>query len=161
MTCSFFNSGEATPPRNSGPCTGAEMELRRGKRPAAAFDARIGLRIREQRKLKGMTQQQLADALQISFQQVQKYEHGTNKISVERLFQLSAVFGLPLGAWVSEGENPAEPLMPATEKNSRQALLLLQAFHAIPDEEGRALVCNLARTLASGRGGEQAGGAHG
>lgn len=160
MTYSFFNSGKATPPRNSDSCTGAEMELRRGKRPAAAFDARIGLRIREQRKLKGMTQQQLADALQISFQQVQKYEHGTNKISVERLFQLSTVFGLPLEAWVNEGETSIVAA-PSTDKNSRQALLLLQAFHAIPDEEGRALVCNLARTLAGVRNEQSSGEVHG
>jgi len=83
--------------------------------------------MRHFRKLRGLTQQDVARALHISFQQIQKYESGTNKISFERLHRLSLLFEVPLTAWLAE----VHPVKPFWESESRQALLLLQAFHGI------------------------------
>src|SRR5262245_48476716 len=95
------------------------------------FDIAIGQKIRRFRKLKGLTQQQVAHILRLSFQQVQKYEQGTNKISFERLCQLSMLLQVRLEAWLDQ-----EITTPVGgEHGNRQALVLLQSFHAIANEE--------------------------
>lgn len=109
------------------------------------FDIRIGQRIRYYRKLRGLSMDQLAEAIGVSFQQVQKYERGLNRISFERLYRLSTVFEVPLNAWLEE-----EGTLPESTKGSRnrQELLLLSAFHTIAEAEHRLLLCRLARALA-------------
>lgn len=109
------------------------------------FDRAVGARIRRFRKLRGLTQQQLAEMIGISFQQVQKYEHGANKISFERLHKLCEIFEVPLDAWL-EGDAP-RPAAPGN--GDRQALSLLQSFHSITDEERRSLLCQVARALVA------------
>jgi len=60
------------------------------------LDSEIGLRLRQARLIENLTQSGLADKLDISFQQVQKYENGTNRISSSRLWAISRVLGLPI-----------------------------------------------------------------
>ncbi len=68
----------------------------RGKGIPRPVDIHVGARMRQRRTLLGMTQTTLADALGISFQQVQKYENGTNRIGASRLFDLSRVLDVPV-----------------------------------------------------------------
>ncbi len=117
------------------------------------FDKAVGQRLRRLRTLRGMTQQDLAARLGVSFQQVQKYERGANKLSFERVWHLSDMFNVPLSSWadgVAAGQTDAEleacDAKPVPE-HSRHALQLLQAFHAIKTEERRSLVCALAVEL--------------
>lgn len=93
-----------------------------------------------------MTMEQLAAQLGVSFQQVQKYERGSNKISFERLYSLSVLFEAPLSVWLEEDD--PQPIAPAREERERQALGLIKAYHAIGEAEHRALVCAMARALA-------------
>ncbi len=60
-------------------------------------DRHVGERVRERRTALNMSQQKLADALNVSFQQVQKYEKGTNRISASRLWAISRVLRTPIG----------------------------------------------------------------
>ncbi|HVV92450.1 MAG TPA: helix-turn-helix transcriptional regulator [Hyphomicrobiales bacterium] len=60
-------------------------------------DRHVGSRVRMRRMLSGMSQEKLGDALGITFQQVQKYEKGTNRIGASRLQQISRVLGVPVG----------------------------------------------------------------
>ena len=60
------------------------------------LDAEIGRRLRQARLVENLTQDGLAQKLNISFQQVQKYENGTNRVSSSRLWAISRVLGLPI-----------------------------------------------------------------
>ncbi|MGB0440222.1 MAG: helix-turn-helix domain-containing protein, partial [Paracoccaceae bacterium] len=58
-------------------------------------DTHVGKRIRQRRWLVGMTQQQLAEKVGIKFQQIQKYEIGSNRVAASRLFELAQLFDVP------------------------------------------------------------------
>lgn len=60
------------------------------------IDVNVGIRLRLRRTLLGLTQQQLGDAIGVTFQQVQKYERGTNRISASRLFDMACVLSVPV-----------------------------------------------------------------
>jgi transcriptional regulator with XRE-family HTH domain len=60
------------------------------------FDAKIGQRIREARQAQDMSQTLLANALGISFQQIQKYENGSNRVSAARLYDIAKILGMPI-----------------------------------------------------------------
>jgi transcriptional regulator with XRE-family HTH domain len=67
------------------------------------FDRKVGARVRAQRNAMGLSQEKLADALGITFQQVQKYENGTNRISASRLQNIADALGVPLSFFFGEG----------------------------------------------------------
>ena len=75
------------------------------KKAVRDIDAQIGQRIREARQPRGMTQEVLANGLGITFQQVQKYENGSNRISAARLYDIAQVLGLPI-SYFYEGAGP-------------------------------------------------------
>jgi transcriptional regulator with XRE-family HTH domain len=62
-------------------------------------DIHVGSRIRFNRTEAGLSQETLAEALGITFQQVQKYERGTNRVSASRLYQLALIFNVPIGSF--------------------------------------------------------------
>ena len=68
------------------------------------IDVHLGKRLRRRRRLLGLTQQQLAGACGVRFQQIQKYECGQNRVSVSRLFQLAETLGVEPAALVAEVE---------------------------------------------------------
>ncbi len=75
----------------------AKAKLRRGRgKGIGPVDVHAGARLRQRRTLLGMSQTTLGDAIGITFQQVQKYERGANRISASRLFDLSRVLDLPI-----------------------------------------------------------------
>lgn len=105
------------------------------------FNTALGAKIRQQRKLRGLTQAQLGDALRISFQQIQKYERRQNTLSFQRMVQLCEALNVPLEFW--QEEDTAQAV-----STPRQELNLLRAFHAIPNEDHKTLLSALARALA-------------
>ena len=79
------------------------MTIRKTKGGPSEFDVSIGQRVRMQRSLLGWSQEKLADALGITFQQVQKYENGVNRISAGRIYELSVIMGVPVAAFSAPG----------------------------------------------------------
>lgn len=77
-------------------------------RDATKFDAKLGARIRALRAEQGITQTELAEKLGVTFQQVQKYEKGINRMSVERLRDTAKVFGVSFADMLEE-ETPEAP----------------------------------------------------
>jgi ribosome-binding protein aMBF1 (putative translation factor) len=75
------------------------------KKAVRDIDAQIGQRIREARQAQGMAQEVLANGLGISFQQVQKYENGSNRISAARLYDIAQLFGMAI-TFFYEGAEP-------------------------------------------------------
>ena len=122
-------------------------------------DRHVGSRVRMRRMLIGMSQEKLGDALDLTFQQVQKYEKGTNRISASRLQQISCILGVSIdylyaGATGSAGDATgfAEGSGPAYEADVMTAdgLKLLRAFHRIEEPKVRRKLLDLATVLAAG-----------
>ena len=77
----------------------------------------IGAKIKSLRILKNLTQKQLADNLNVSFQQVQKYEKGTNKISIAKLITLCKVFMVDVDSFIGDFSSAEYSLMQDTQSN--------------------------------------------
>ena len=115
---------------------------------AAAVDQHVGARILERRTMLGISQQQLAATIGVTYQQAHKYERGHNRISAGRLYEIAEALAVPV-SYFFEGveEDGAEA---AHEPTHRQRLVLELAknFSAIENERHQEAVSQLARTLA-------------
>jgi len=114
---------------------------------ATAADKHVGNRIRERRVMLGLSQQQLAQMIGVTYQQAHKYERGLNRISAGRLFEIAQVLGVPI-SWFFEGLKPSSQ---AVELSTRQRMCLELArnFAAINDERHQDALSQMARALAA------------
>jgi transcriptional regulator with XRE-family HTH domain len=134
------------------------------------IDAHVGARMRLRRTLMGMSQERLGEALGLTFQQVQKYERGVNRVSASRLFDLSRVLDVPisffyddmpeklavayggqsgsLGARRSMGFSEAQDGFGNDDTlNRRETLELVRAYYRITDPGVRKRVFELVKSL--------------
>ena len=97
----------------------------------------------------GMTQQQLAERVGIKFQQIQKYETGTNRVSASRLWDIAAVLHVPVAFFFEGLEGQAADTGEARGDilTDKEALELVRAYYAIPEAQRRRLF-DLARVLS-------------
>ena len=115
-------------------------------------DVHVGKRIRHRRWMNGTTQQQLAEAVGIKFQQIQKYETGMNRVSASRLWDIAKVLGVNV-SFFFEGLDTQPPAdqshgdMPGDILTDKEALELLRSYYAIPENQRRRLI-DLARDLS-------------
>ena len=114
-------------------------------------DVHVGKRIRQRRWMNGTTQQQLAEAVGIKFQQIQKYETGMNRVSASRLWDIAAVLSVPV-SFFFEGLEDSEleerqSDVPSDVLTDKEALELLRSYYAIPENQRRRLF-DLARVLS-------------
>lgn len=119
----------------------------RGSARANAADRHVGARIRERRVMLGLSQQQLAQMIGVTYQQAHKYERGLNRISAGRLYEIAQVLGVPV-SWFFEGLSADGA---ATEMTSRQRMCLELArnFAAIDNEKHQEALSQMARALAA------------
>ncbi len=114
-------------------------------------DVHVGKRIRQRRWMNGTTQQQLAEAVGIKFQQIQKYETGMNRVSASRLWDIAAELSVPVAFFFEgiEGESKggAQGDVPSDVLTDKEALELLRSYYAIPENQRRRLF-DLARVLS-------------
>ncbi len=139
----------------------AGEDAARGSRRANPMDVHVGSRVRLRRMLLGMSQEKLGENLGLTFQQVQKYEKGVNRIGASRLFDLAKVLGVPVqffydeapvgmqGAPLAAGfhEGPGESYV-VEFLGSREGLELNKAFARISDSRVRRSIVELVRSLA-------------
>jgi transcriptional regulator with XRE-family HTH domain len=124
---------------------------KRNRRPNAT-DIELGESIRARRLIAGMSQGDLAGKLGVSFQQVQKYENGTNRVGAGRLPQIAEIFDIPIGALfdanaiTSAGESKAAA--PVKLLSDRSTLKLLTAFDSIAHRKIRHSLIDLVDTIA-------------
>ena len=122
------------------------------------IDVHVGARVRMRRMLLGMSQERLGEAIGLTFQQVQKYERGANRIGASRLYELSQVLDIPVAFFFEEiGAAPAprppglaeegaeEPRDPMTK---RETLELVRAYNRITDGNLRRRVFELVKAVA-------------
>ena len=118
------------------------------KRRADTRDTDIGKRVREQRLAKGMSQMQLATHLGVTFQQIQKYENGMNRIGSGRLQRIAEVLNVPVAHFFkSDANSPPSIPSPAEDLAIEGAERLLQAFRRIADKESRRALLLIAKSL--------------
>lgn len=114
-------------------------------RVADEADAHIGRRIRERRLMLGLSQQQLAQTIGVTYQQAHKYETGVNRVSAGRLYRIAEALGVPV-SWFYEGLGGARP--PAMTRRQRLGLELARNFSLIRDERHQEALSQMARALA-------------
>lgn len=123
----------------------------RTPRSSAEIDKVIGQRVRLRRQMLGMSQQKLAEALKVSFQQVQKYENGVNRVSAGRLHEMSKLLGVPLNYFFATASGLGEEAQDSLQPNlDPESAALLDSFNQITDPKVRASILRFVREL-SGR----------
>ena len=123
---------------------------------ANPIDLHVGNRVRQRRRLLGMTQQRLADAVRIRFQQIQKYESGANRISASRLWSLSKALDVPVayffedvdeGSYANGAAGDLSAATPVDALQNKDTIALVRAFYTMNDEPRRRLL-DLARAMS-------------
>jgi transcriptional regulator with XRE-family HTH domain len=114
---------------------------------ASAADRHVGMRIRERRVMMGLSQQQLARMIGVTYQQAHKYERGLNRISAGRLFEIGQVLGVPV-AYFFEGLAP-EAVPQEMSSRQRMCLELARNFSLINNEKHQEALSQMARALAA------------
>ncbi|TNC10214.1 helix-turn-helix transcriptional regulator [Methylobacterium terricola] len=132
------------------------------KKAPDPVDRHVGHRVRVRRLLVGVSQEKLGDALGVTFQQIQKYEKGTNRISASRLRQIADMLGVPVnffyeGAPRQDGtrgdEAAAEPTSDVSATDvfwTSQDLQLVRAFQRITDGQVRRRIISLVEAIGTG-----------
>lgn len=111
-------------------------------------DSHVGSRMRKRRTALGMTQDNLAEAIGISYQQVQKYETGANRISAGRLFEVAKRLGVSVG-YFFEGLDPEQGSSPLRHGGrERSTIDLVRSFETIGDGATRQSIIGLVRNVA-------------
>jgi transcriptional regulator with XRE-family HTH domain len=114
-------------------------------RSTAEIDNFVGSRIRERRIMLGLTQQQLAELIGVTYQQAHKYERGINRVSAGRLFEIARVLSVPVSYFYEGiGEEGARPV----SQRERMMLEIARNFAEITNEKHQEAVSQLARALA-------------
>ncbi len=135
----------------------------RGTGIPSPVDVHVGARVRMRRKLLGMTQTDLGDALGLTFQQVQKYERGANRIGSSRLYDLSRVFDVSIEHFFEDmpadvaASSPTKGRSKAKEPPGyeldpmvkRETLELVRAYYKIEDVKTRKRVYELTKALGA------------
>jgi transcriptional regulator with XRE-family HTH domain len=131
------------------------------KKAPNPIDKHVGSRVRMRRMMLGMSQEKLGDALALTFQQVQKYEKGTNRIGASRLQQISHILQVPV-AFFFEGaphladgsimvenlESAPSPTYVSDFLATSDGLSLTKAFMRIPDPKLRRRIVDLVQQIA-------------
>ncbi len=142
----------------------AKSKSRRGRgAKIGPIDVHVGARLRVRRKLLGMSQTTLGEAIGLTFQQVQKYENGANRISASRLFDLLRVLDVPLEYFFDDmppevaasspaqgggkaNKPPGYELDPMTEQ---ETLELVRAYYKISDPQVRKRLYELTKAMGA------------
>lgn len=132
----------------------------KGSRRPNPIDVHVGSRVRLQRMLRGISQEKLGEKLGLTFQQIQKYEKGVNRIGASRLFDLANVLGVPVQFFYEEAplnESRTIPQSGMADRpadayvfeflNTREGLELNRAFARITDPKVRRAVLDLIRSM--------------
>ena len=145
---------------------GATMRSARGRMPSGKpnpVDVHVGNRVRLRRTLLGMSQEKLGESLGLTFQQVQKYERGANRIGASRLWDLSRVLDCPVAFFFEEMDQETASASPRNlsvetpdlepregdQMTKRETLELVRAYYKIRDYHVRRRIYELAKSLAT------------
>ncbi len=144
--------------------SGSKLGYGHGTGVPNPVDVHVGARLRVRRTLLGMSQTTVGDAIGLTFQQMQKYERGANRISASRLFDLSRVLHVPVEYFFDDMPAAVAASSPATEKRGRakkppsyepdpmakrETLGLVRGYYKIRDPQIRKRLYELAKALGA------------
>jgi transcriptional regulator with XRE-family HTH domain len=115
-----------------------------------AVDVHVGKRVRQARWMKSMSQSELAERVGIKFQQIQKYEVGSNRVSASRLWDIAAAVEVDISFFFNGLESDRDTVdeLPADLLSDREALEMVRTYYRIPEAQRRRLF-DLAKVLCS------------
>jgi predicted transcriptional regulator len=123
-----------------------------GLRKTTSLDVLIGTRLRAHRLSRNLSQEELAASLGISFQQIQKYEKGANRVSASRLKEISDVLGVPIATWFADHKPSKKKTPDQADAHSFitnvRSMRLLKSFSQIEDAKTQNLISDLCERLA-------------
>ena len=125
------------------------------KKKPNPIDIHVGGRIRLRRNMLGMSQEKLGENLGITFQQIQKYEKGTNRVGASRLQAIASILEVPVAFFFEDAPGGSEGLAEESQTtyvvdflSSTEGLQLNRAFVRIGDPKVRRKIIDLVRALA-------------
>jgi transcriptional regulator with XRE-family HTH domain len=141
---------------------GDARRIMMAKKAPNPIDRHVGSRVRMRRMMLSMSQEKLGDALGLTFQQVQKYEKGTNRIGASRLQQISNILQVPVGflfdgapdtpGSTRSAKDTPSPAYVAEFLATSDGLALTKAFMQIEDPKLRRRIVDLVQQIAGGDG---------
>jgi transcriptional regulator with XRE-family HTH domain len=128
-----------------------------------SVDVHVGQRLRVRRSLLGLSQEKLADAIGLTFQQIQKYERGMNRISAGRLYQFSKILKIPIAYFYDDiidpsrgaaqnfgmSDNEQESFEGQDIMNDKETIDLVRTYYSINDPELRKDTIKFMKAMAS------------
>jgi len=117
-----------------------------GRSRAQDIDRHVGARMRERRVMLGLTQQQMAELIGVTYQQAHKYEKGINRIAAGRLYNIAKALGVEV-SYFFDGMSDENSFRPTPQQ--RMLLELARNFIALPSRRHQEALCSLARALAN------------
>jgi transcriptional regulator with XRE-family HTH domain len=119
-----------------------------GRSRAQDVDRHVGARMRERRIMLGLTQQQMAELIGVTYQQAHKYEKGINRVAAGRLYNIAQALGVEVG-YFFEGIDDGRDFKPTPQQ--RMLLDLARNFISMSSRRHQEAMCSLARALADPR----------
>ena len=130
-------------------------------------DVHVGQRLRVRRSLLGLSQEKLADSIGLTFQQIQKYERGMNRISAGRLYQFSKILDVPVAyfydqfagksrftATLGMADNDQEEFTMGDLMQSKETIDLIRAYYSIDNPEISKDIMKFIRSMGNRMGGD-------
>src|SRR3954464_4150740 len=148
-----------TKSRKTGPKSRPGMVTGATAKDPQPVDRHVGSRVRMRRMMVGMSQEKLGEACGITFQQIQKYEKGTNRRGASRLHQIARVLQVPVEFFyegVPSGPDSGKPLADTSSRSmtdflgTSDGLELVKAFMAVKDAKVRRRIVDLTKAVAAG-----------
>ena len=116
-----------------------------GRSRAQDIDRHVGARMRERRVMLGLTQQQMAELIGVTYQQAHKYEKGVNRVASGRLYNIARALGVEV-SYFFEGLGSSDAFKATPQQRMR--LELARNFISIPTKKQQEALCSMARALA-------------
>lgn len=129
-----------------------------------SIDEHVGMRLRQRRSILGLSQERLAEAIGLTFQQVQKYERGTNRVSASKLYEFSKILNVPISYFFDEygarkkisagpalagfSDNKQDSFMGEDIMSRKETLDLIRTYYSITDPKLRKDVMKILKTMA-------------
>ncbi len=121
-------------------------------------DVHVGKRLRLRRTILGLSQEAIGNAIGVTFQQVQKYERGVNRMGSSRLYDFSKILAIPVAYFFDEMDKPTSgnatgvaedaPAFEHEKMSSRETLEMMRAYYRIADAQTRKRIFELVKALA-------------
>ena len=130
------------------------VAAKRSLAQANTVDTYVGQRIRDKRNERGMSQTEVANAIGVTFQQVQKYERGTNRVGASRLFDLSRILSVPIQYSFAGLNNQSTPIEKEDDNvihlMKPDTVELVEAYYKVENLQVRRQILSTIRSISFG-----------